>query len=161
MSQRQDSIPQELYQIPLDAQDAEDVTRFQPDTSVPQQLVITPDGGISILMPNHPPASANQSDASVAETFEQKFARLTAQWRRETRHVSSLSKIAMNPSYQKIIGMGERAIPFILRDLRDSGGHWLWALHVITDKDPAPEGASFREAKAAWIDWGKAQKLLT
>jgi len=85
---------------------------------------------------------------------EQRFRRLADQWRRETRHQSSASKMAMHPAYQQIIGMGRDAIPFILRELRRTRGHWLWALFAITGEDPAPEGSTFAEAVDAWLSWG-------
>lgn len=43
----------------------------------------------------------------------------------------------MHPAYQQIIGMGEKALPLILRDLRDRPtGHWFWALNAITGEEP-------------------------
>jgi hypothetical protein len=99
--------------------------------------------------------------APISETTEEKFRRLADQWKKETRHLSSLSKIGMNPNYQKLIGMGHSALPFILRDLKDNGGHWLWALFVITEEDPSPDDATFEQARAAWIEWGKSKKFLS
>jgi hypothetical protein len=92
---------------------------------------------------------------------ELKFKRLASDWHRATKYASSLSKIAMHPAYQKIIGMGQRALPLIFRDMAESGGHWLWALHAITNEDPAPDNATFRDAQAAWLAWGKAEGYLT
>jgi hypothetical protein len=85
---------------------------------------------------------------------ETKFRQLADTWRRETRHVSSLTKIASHPAYQRIIGMGPAALPFILRELRQRDGHWLWALFAITGEDPSPEGANYTTAVRAWLDWG-------
>jgi len=38
--------------------------------------------------------------------------------------------------------------------------HWLWALYVITEEDPAPEGATFDEAVEAWLGWGQQRGYL-
>lgn len=95
-----------------------------------------------------------------ASHIERKFRHLADRWRKETRYISSLSKIALHPAYQKIIGMGYDAVPLILRELKDKGGHWLWALHAITDEDPAPDGAAFDEAVEAWLNWGKTEGYL-
>jgi hypothetical protein len=104
-----------------------------------------------------------QEQAKAAERnaeIEQKFRRLADGWRRDTRYISSVSQIAMHPSYQKIVGMGQDVLPFILREMQERGGHWLWALHVITDEDPAPPGATFREAVQAWLEWGTEHGYL-
>jgi len=40
------------------------------------------------------------------------------QWRRETGMHSSVTKKVQHPAYRKIIDMGEKALPWILRELR-------------------------------------------
>jgi hypothetical protein len=95
------------------------------------------------------------------EPDEKFFQDLAAQWRKDTRHVSSVSKMAMHPAYQRIIGMGRAVVPFILKELQQRGGHWLWALHAITGEDPAPPEADFRDAARAWLQWGEEKGYLT
>src|SRR5690348_1689752 len=53
----------------------------------------------------------------------EEFERFAAQWKRETAHLSSPSSIAMNHAYQRIIGMGDKAIPYILRELLREPNH--------------------------------------
>lgn len=88
---------------------------------------------------------------------EEKFQRLARQWRKETRHLSSVKTISINEAYQKIIGMGKAALPFILRDLQRTRGHWLWALNAIADENPAANAEEFDESVEAWLEWGKNQ----
>lgn len=95
------------------------------------------------------------------EASEEVFQSLAAQWRKETRHLSSVSQMALHPAYQRIIGMGEAAVPLILNDLQQHGGHWQWALHAITGEDPAPPEATFREAVQAWLQWGRQKGYLS
>lgn len=83
-----------------------------------------------------------------------KFRKLADQWRRETRYQSSVTKMAMHPAYQQIIGMGQEALTLILKELQKTRGHWLWALVAIVGEDHAPEGCNFSEAVDAWLDWG-------
>ena len=92
----------------------------------------------------------------AAETLRL-FERLTAEWKRETAHLSSPPAIAEHPAYQEIIGMGEKAIPLILRDLQQTGGQWFRALRSITGESPIqPEDRGNIDAMAkAWVDWGK------
>lgn len=99
--------------------------------------------------------------AAEAANLETRFHQLADQWRSETRHLSSLSKMALHPAYQKIIGFGQPAIPLILAELQQRPDHWLWALHAISGEDPAQPNVTFREAVEAWIEWGKQQGYLT
>ena len=84
-----------------------------------------------------------------------RFAELVRAWKQDTRYASSLSKIVMHPSYQGIIGMGPAALPLIFDELQRSGGHWFWALHAITQVDPANEGDDYDTAVRAWLAWGR------
>jgi uncharacterized protein YukE len=93
--------------------------------------------------------------------LEERFNRLVESWRRDTRRLSSVTQMSLHPAYQKIIGMGWSAVPLILCEMQGRGGHWLWALHAITDEDPAPEGATFHEAVQAWLEWGRKHNYLT
>ena len=88
------------------------------------------------------------------------FEDLVREWKRDTRFVSSLAKIVMHPAYQAIIGMGKDALPLVLDDLRRTQAHWLWALHAITQEDPAPDGADFETAVAAWLAWGRERGYI-
>ena len=85
---------------------------------------------------------------------------LSRKWRRDTRFTSSLTKMVLHPAYQAIIGMGKEVLPLIFSDLRRSRDHWLWALHAITQTDPAPQGADFSTAVDAWIQWGRDHGYL-
>lgn len=93
--------------------------------------------------------------------LEQKFLSLEAQWKADTRLTSSLTEIANHPAYQRIIGMGRSALPFIFRSLERAPDHWFWALHAITGDDPvnpADRGRLPRMA-AAWLRWADARGL--
>ena len=88
------------------------------------------------------------------EELEQEFNQLATQWYRETRKLSSVHQIVLHPAYQKIIGMGKDALPLILRELKRTRGHWLWALAMITRGDQGKPGQTFRQAVDAWLAWG-------
>ena len=87
--------------------------------------------------------------------LESEFNSQADQWRRETLHVSSLTKMVMHPSYLRIIGMGRAVLPFLLKELARRPDHWLVALNAITGEDPAPADGTFDEAVTAWLDWGR------
>lgn len=97
----------------------------------------------------------------VGASLKEEFDAMVKQWRRETRYLSSATKMAMHPAYQRIISLGEEVIPYILDDLQHTRAHWLWALYILSEfHDPAPEGATFDEAVDAWLNWGRQQGLL-
>lgn len=91
-----------------------------------------------------------------------KFDDLSRQWKQECGVRSSITDITALTSYQKIIGMGEAAIPLILAQLKlegDEPDHWFWALRIITDVNPVPaeEQGNMRKMAATWIMWGERE----
>ncbi len=89
--------------------------------------------------------------------LEALFTRLTEEWQRDTRFLSSTSAIAMHPAYQRIIGLGPQVIPLILADLQRQSAHWFWALSALTGENPvAPDDRGRVSAMtAAWLKWGR------
>jgi hypothetical protein len=90
------------------------------------------------------------------------FQALKKQWHKERGSTSSTTKIVMCTSYYKIIGMGQRALPFILGEMRrdpDNPDHWFWALEMITRADPIPVDIYGRHAEMAraWLSWADEQ----
>jgi type I restriction enzyme M protein len=99
-------------------------------------------------------ATANGSD------FARQFGLLAEQWRRETGPYSSISRKVQHPAYQKIIAMGEPALPLILREMRDRPAHWFTALRAIAKSPPENEGADIGRATATWLKWGQERGYL-
>lgn len=89
-----------------------------------------------------------------------KFNRLASQWLRETEYISSIKKACMHPAYQRIIGMGPDALPYLLRELESNPDHWFWALEAIAEDDPAQSEDTFDGAARAWLNWGRAKRLI-
>ncbi|MDT7777667.1 MAG: hypothetical protein QOC99_179 [Acidobacteriota bacterium] len=96
---------------------------------------------------------AEQATAEV----EKQFRVLAEQWYIETMPLSSYFEKILHPAYQKLLTLGEAAVPFILRELEDEPNDWFWALRIITDADPVTaEQAGDMEAMAeAWLRWGR------
>ena len=91
-----------------------------------------------------------------------RFERMRDSWAEATQWSSSTTEIAMHPAYQAIIGMGTDALPMILRELRDRGGYWYWALKAISDEDPVPplDRGDIPKMDAHWIRWGACKGLI-
>ena len=85
------------------------------------------------------------------------FKQLAEDWRRDRPCGVDVADMMMHPSYQRIIGMGEDAIPLILSELDRQPDHWFWALHSITGADPVPEDCqgNVPAMTSAWIEWGR------
>ena len=67
------------------------------------------------------------------ETIEQRILRLLRRWREETAYLSSSTRITGHPAYQELTTLGPPALPFLFRDLEQSGdGHLAKALTTIT-----------------------------
>ncbi len=105
--------------------------------------------------------SAEKREASVSipeqDALERKFKELTAQWKSDVGFTSSVTRMAQHPAYEKIIGMGPKAVPLLLRELERDPDHWFWALKAITGEDPVPVGSrgKLREMCEAWLAWGR------
>ena len=102
-------------------------------------------------------ARLSGDDATAVE-----FANLADHWRMERGVSSSAAQLAAHSAYLRIIGMGERAVPLILRELSTTPDHWFVALHSITGANPVSEHARGRLNKMAeaWITWGKEQGFV-
>jgi hypothetical protein len=94
--------------------------------------------------------------------LQRQFMTLASRWRDETGMWSSFTRKAAHPYYLRIIAMGKQVVPLILRELRDHGGHWYYALEAITEENPVPPGVSGQvpQMKAAWLQWGRSRGLI-
>ncbi len=104
----------------------------------------------------------NKEKQKADRDLLREFQTCAERWRKETAIFSSVSDIVLNPSYQRIIGMGPDVVPLILRDLEKTNDHWFWALEAITGHNPITEEDRGRVKKMAkrWLDWGKAEQVL-
>ena len=103
------------------------------------------------------------SQSNEERLFRERFARLMKTWRNETGLYSVDTKKITHPAYLMIIGMGRQAIPMILADLQQRGGHWYQALEAILGYNPiqmsSPVGLS--ELKERWLAWGRQEGYLS
>ena len=103
---------------------------------------------------------AAYAKATVVDREWVEFSALVGAWKGETMHLSSLSQVFDTEHYQKILGMGERAVPLIIRQLYLEGRtpyHWWGALRQLTKANPVPR---WREGNVGamseyWIKWAR------
>ena len=92
--------------------------------------------------------------------FERKFRALVDEWYATyDRFSSDPTDWVLALPYQRVIALGEDAIPLILDELKRRPNHWFWALHVLSGEDPvAPENVGrFDEMVKSWLNWGKSR----
>lgn len=89
---------------------------------------------------------------AIRESQEQRFTSLRLLWEENTRFSSSISEITSNTAYLRIIGMGEKALPYIFRSMKYAPNHWFWALQSIVLIDPVKKEHR-GNVKAMTIDW--------
>lgn len=92
--------------------------------------------------------------------IEEKFQRLALQWKRDTEHLSSMTKMILHRSYQQIIGLGSVTLKLILQELQEDPDYWFWALESITGENPVQPDDDFDAAVEAWLSWGKQRGLI-
>lgn len=104
---------------------------------------------MTATLPSH---SAQQEPDDIERIFND-LVRVVIQ---DTRSESSTVKIATHPAYQQIIGLGQPAIPLLLRELERRSGRWFWALKAISRFDPVEPTDRGRTRKMieAWVEWG-------
>jgi hypothetical protein len=89
------------------------------------------------------------------------FENLVKVWKKATQHYSFLRQKIVHPAYLRIVGMGEKAIPLILEELKKHpSASWFPALEAISGNDAAPAAKSIDEAIQSWLNWGKQQSYL-
>lgn len=98
----------------------------------------------------------------ASEDVEEVFNALMDKWRGETEHMSSTSDILLHPAHFKITGLGPKAVPLLLRELRDRPYHLFSALSAITREDlEIPEGKGrVKRLTEAWLAWGRQRGYL-
>ena len=110
-----------------------------------------------------PPDQMSQTIYEIAyeSILKAKFQRLKEQWKEETLDMSSLTDMVTHRAYLQIIGMGDKAIPLLVDELRKEPNHWFVALNAISGDNPiAPEDAGNLERMTeAWLRWADQNEL--
>ena len=77
-------------------------------------------------------------------------------WRREMGFSSLLMEKRTHPIYQRIVEMGEEAIPLLLEEIQSRPSFIFMALHDITGDDPIPPEHRGRLGPMIedWLRWG-------
>ena len=101
--------------------------------------------------------------ARETHDLRNEFARLKRRWKTETAGDSVGTSILLHEAYLSIIGMGRPALPLILEDMEQHGGHWFAALKAISGEDPVPrdDRGRIRKMQNSWIEWGRDRGIIS
>jgi hypothetical protein len=97
-----------------------------------------------------------------SDALERAFHTDCRAWKDASRFLSNPVQMAMLPPYQRIIGLGPRAVPLLLRELEREPDHWFWALEHLTRENPVPAAAvgDLLASSQAWVEWGRRRGSL-
>jgi hypothetical protein len=85
--------------------------------------------------------------------LRQQFEDLRDAWFTKSARMGVVRDMVLVPEYQRIIGLGQPAVPLIIDSLRKRPHHWFWALRAITGENPAAGSTTLQEATERWISW--------
>jgi hypothetical protein len=91
---------------------------------------------------------------------EREFRALAAEWSRDTGHLSTMADILLHPAHFRIVGLGGKALPLILKEAAKRKGYWFTALAAITGESVASDEMSYDQAVDAWLAWGVSKGYL-
>ena len=58
------------------------------------------------------------------DDLDEVFRKLVAEWQSAVAHLSSTTRRVQHPAYQRIIALGPRVVPHLLRELKERPNHW-------------------------------------
>ena len=105
--------------------------------------------------------NTNGVQANSEGEIKREFEKYKEIWKRETRFSSNTTEMINHPAYLKIMALGKNVIPFLLRDMEQTGNHWFEALNQITTADPILKGheGKIRLMINDWIAWAKNNNI--
>lgn len=146
------------------AQAANPITRLTPTVAEQRQAITASTSPLLVWdsRGGQPYLMARRDIYAPTAQEQQKFVRLAREWRKDTLLSSSITKDHTHSAHLAILAMGKPALPLILADLRDNGGHWFLALRLISDENPVPpeHAGRIKQMREDWIEWGRQHGYL-
>ena len=120
---------------------------------------------LRLLLHNEPHVrglGVNEYDDELEEAYiatQETFERLADEWEHDRPRGTDIEQMTKHPTCQRIIAMGEPAVPWLLQRLAEKPDHWFVALNAITGARPvSPESRGrIKEMTQAWLNWGRQQ----
>jgi hypothetical protein len=83
------------------------------------------------------------------------------EWESASQHMSSVRDKAALPEFREIVRLGNKAVPFIIRRLRDRPSFLFLALAQITEENPVPHGVQGNVPAIidSWMRWAEREGI--
>jgi len=106
--------------------------------------------------------AATPGRIAPTEEEQKRFHQLARRWRKETAHLSSVTRMAAHPAYREIVAMSWSAVPLLLAELERKPDHRFVALEEITGANPVTEHSEgiLEKMAQAWIRWGETGQRM-
>jgi len=72
----------------------------------------------------------------ILNEIEYKFKHFKNEWIKQIGYHSNPDIVYNNENYKEIINLGDKVVPFLIKDLNENNGDWLFALSTILNVDP-------------------------
>ncbi len=83
---------------------------------------------------------------------EMRYNQFKEAWKQNTMFMSSAQDIIEDANFQGIVAMGDRAVPYIIRDISESPSILVWALNLIFKrKITNKQNATIEDACKLWV----------
>ena len=123
---------------------------------------------LRLLLHNEPHVrglGVNEYDDEPEEDYilglpdQEAFEKLADEWEHARPRGTDIEQMTKHPIYQRIIAMGEPAVPWLLQRLVEKPDHWFVALNAITGARPVPAESRGRikDMAKAWLEWGRRE----
>lgn len=95
------------------------------------------------------------------QQIKKRFDFYNSLWKNETMFSSSISEITNNSAYRYIIGLGQEALPLIIKDFKTNDNHWFYALEALTGQNPIKENHKgiISLMKSDWLEWAQENNV--
>ncbi len=97
----------------------------------------------------------------VNSNLEDEFNKLAKRWKADMEFFSLAYLAWSHEDYLKIIEMGKKMLPFILKDLEETKNYWFPALVKITGEDPVDmrDVGDKNRMTERWLEWAKIKNI--
>jgi hypothetical protein len=107
-----------------------------------------------------------RANAGRSEALRKAFREQVEQWKSDTQHWSSVTKMLAHPSYLRIIGLARLSTGYeierlLLQELEAEPDHWFDALVAITGENPVKPDYDFDSSVDAWLNWGRQKGIVS
>lgn len=100
---------------------------------------------------------ATPSDAP-SDQFASLVLRRVREWTKQTRYISSLHHMMELESFERLVALGEPAVPALLDAYENGSSHMYLPLRYILGDGPeisTQDSGNMLAVKNAWLSWGR------